>query len=69
MLVSNYTNKQKGQKMMTRKDYVKTAEILNGAIFGTFETTAELVDAFAEMFASDNPNFDRDRFVYAVNKS
>lgn len=54
--------------MMTRKDYVKTAEILNNALFDTYETFGDFVDAFVEMFEADNPNFDRDRFIYAVNK-
>ena len=54
--------------MMTRKDYVKTAEILNDVVYGTFETTAELIEAFADMFEQDNPNFDRSRFIYAVNQ-
>ena len=52
--------------MMTRKDYVKTAEILKSAIDGKFETEIELLEAFAEMFEADNPNFDRKRFLTAV---
>lgn len=54
--------------MMTRKDYVKTAEILNDYYFGGTDVD-EMIQAFVEMFEADNPNFDRDRFIYAVNKS
>jgi hypothetical protein len=44
--------------MMTRKDYVATAEILKNYALelgqGAFE---DLVDEFAEMFEADNKNF------------
>lgn len=56
--------------MMTRKDYVATAEILEVLVAST-DTIDELnliidaVDQFAEMFAKDNPRFDRTRFVRA----
>ena len=49
--------------MMTRKDYVATAEILfyahnkmHPALF------TKMVNDFAEMFAKDNPRFDVVRF-------
>ena len=49
--------------MMTRKDYVSTAEILfyasnkmHPALF------SKMVNDFAEMFAKDNPRFDVKRF-------
>lgn len=52
--------------MMTRKDYVQTANILKGfsneihpAIFG------DLVEEFAEFFVSDNDRFDKTRFEKA----
>jgi hypothetical protein len=71
--------------MMTRKDYVKFAAMLKdqrqAAIdcnslkpgadtmlkIGTLNTT---VFSMADIFAADNPNFDRDRFLQAcgVNK-
>lgn len=54
--------------MMTRKDYIATAEILNyisnkthPALFG------KVVTDFAEMFAKDNPRFDVVRFHEASN--
>lgn len=49
--------------MMTRKDYVATAEILKGYALelgqGSFE---DLVNDFAEMFENDNPNFKYETF-------
>lgn len=52
--------------MMTRKDYVKTAEILKSfsdeihpAVFG------DMVDLFSDFFLSDNEKFDKDRFETA----
>lgn len=55
--------------MMTRKDYVATADILEvlvtTATDESFPDIQDAVDAFAEMFAKDNPRFDRKRFVEA----
>ena len=55
--------------MMTRKDYVATADILEvlvtTATDESFPDIQDAVDAFAEMFANDNPRFDRKRFVEA----
>lgn len=55
--------------MMTRKDYVAVAEILNRH-FSNYPVEIsdfkELVFDFADMFADDNPNFDEDRFMQAV---
>jgi hypothetical protein len=49
--------------MMTRKDYVATAEIINSYAdeikLGVLE---DLVNDFIEMFANDNEKFDSDRF-------
>ena len=54
--------------MMTRKDYVSTAEILKtyseSMDFIFFE---DLVNDFADMFAEDNDRFNRVRFVEACN--
>ncbi len=49
--------------MMTRKDYVATAEILNsyGAEMRQ-EVLEDLVNDFIEMFAADNERFDSERF-------
>lgn len=52
--------------MMTRKDYVSTAEILWAIRHAvTPEIHSHLVNEFAEMFANDNPRFDRSRFEQA----
>ena len=49
--------------MMTRKDYVATAEILNSyATEIRIEVYEDLVNDFSEMFIADNERFDSDRF-------
>jgi hypothetical protein len=60
--------------MMTRKDYVATAEILSN-YFATsiFDEQgeilfADLVDEFSLMFESDNERFDANRFAIACYK-
>ena len=51
---------------MTRKDYIKTANILAGFVDEVPQTTYEdLVQEFAEWFKSDNENFDYARFEKA----
>jgi hypothetical protein len=54
--------------MMTRKDYVATAEILSRYGLelgqGSFE---DLINDFAEMFEADNPRFDADKFFDACH--
>lgn len=53
--------------MMTRKDYVATAEILNGYKDTIdFLVLADLAEDFAEMFAEDNERFNHQRFIDAV---
>jgi tetraacyldisaccharide-1-P 4'-kinase len=64
--------------MMTRKDYIKTAEILNtlwnNAIVNQVEKKTDVYNVekiifqFAEMFVKDNPNFDKEIFFKAVMK-
>jgi hypothetical protein len=56
--------------MMTRKDYVKTAEILSSYkdLIGDEFVFEDLVNDFAEMFAEDNLLFNADKFVTACNK-
>ena len=50
-------------KMMTRKDYVATAEILKYASDKTHPALfSKMVNDFAEMFAKDNERFDVKRF-------
>jgi hypothetical protein len=60
--------------MMTRKDYVKVAEILSN-YFATsvFDEQgeilfADLVDEFSLMFESDNERFDANRCASACSK-
>lgn len=49
--------------MMTRKDYVATAEILNSyATEIKIDVYEDLVNDFSEMFIADNERFDSDRF-------
>jgi hypothetical protein len=53
--------------MMTRKDYVAVADILSGysnAMIDNF-WWEDLVNDFALMFAEDNPNFNRKKFLEA----
>lgn len=68
--------------MMTRKDYVETAKILNDgilfaednspedsmALFHSIETIQFVAEQFAEMFLADNKNFDEEKFFQAVHK-
>jgi hypothetical protein len=54
--------------MMTRKDYVATAEILRYASDKTHPALfSKIVVDFALMFAKDNPRFDANRFYEASN--
>jgi len=52
--------------MMTRKDYVAVAEILNSfdKLIDPF-TFEDLVNEFADFFSADNPNFKFDKFTHA----
>lgn len=53
--------------MMTRKDYVATAEILNGFVNKIdFIELSQMAIQFGEMFEKDNPRFDNQRFIDAV---
>jgi hypothetical protein len=55
--------------MMTRKDYVATAEILGVLVSSVegeaLEAVLDTVDEFADMFKKDNERFDRTRFLNA----
>ena len=58
--------------MMTRKDYVSTAEILSNyrrTFYSVSEKSAdafdEIVNDFADMFAEDNDRFMRSKFIDA----
>ena len=57
--------------MMTRKDYVEVADILN--LLFSIDYVKEgkedfVIGLFAEMFQRDNARFDRNRFVDACLK-
>jgi len=57
--------------MMTRKDYVATAEILNKFVESNSTIGLEfesLVFDFCDMFENDNPNFNSEKFLEAVYK-
>jgi hypothetical protein len=55
--------------MMTRKDYVATANILNGyADEIDFSILSDIAESFAKMFSNDNERFDHKRFIDAVMK-
>jgi hypothetical protein len=52
--------------MMTRKDYVETAKILNNFVDVIDKNDFDdLVFEFSEWFASDNPRFDEQKFYDA----
>jgi hypothetical protein len=55
--------------MMTRKDYVSTAEILNNLYYDlpieNIDLFEETVMSFAKMFAKDNERFDTKIFYNA----
>jgi hypothetical protein len=49
--------------MMSRKEYISTAQILNYASNKTHPAVfSKMVNDFAEMFAKDNPRFDVNKF-------
>ena len=52
--------------MMTRKDYVEVAKILNTFELDENLDTGFLTESFIKLFKSDNPRFDETRFVNAV---
>ena len=55
--------------MMTRKDYVETAKILNLFVDEMdSKTFKDLVFEFSEWFSADNPRFDENRFWDACTK-
>ncbi len=45
---------------MTKKDYIKAAEIIR-----SHGSPTKMVEAFVEFFTGDNPQFDVDRFIDA----
>jgi hypothetical protein len=53
--------------MMTRKDYISTAEILSDVQDKTHPAVyGKLVREFGVLFAKDNPNFDISKFYSAT---
>ena len=55
--------------MMTRKDYVITAEILRDALPYNRDLVLRIADEFSHYFQQDNPRFDRSRFFDAVEEN
>lgn len=55
--------------MMTRKDYVVTAEILRDAMPYDSDLILKVAEEFAHYFKQDNPRFDRSRFFDAVEEN
>lgn len=68
--------------MMTRKDYIRTAEILRNTIadarfekaenspelYHSLETVQFIAEQFAEFFADDNSRFDEEKFFAEIWK-
>jgi hypothetical protein len=56
--------------MMTRKDYIETAKILN-QFSDTIDSHVfqDLVFEFSEWFSADNPRFDENKFWDACTKT
>lgn len=50
---------------MTRKDYVMIAEVIATNWHYSADTKADLARSFADALETDNPRFDRDRFLKA----
>lgn len=66
---------------MTRKDYVKIADVFNSLVIGTLANTScggfrpamnsngwhseTVVECFCDMFIKDNPKFDKKKFIKA----
>jgi hypothetical protein len=56
--------------MMTRKDYVETAKILNGFLdYMDPHVFQDLVFEFSEWFLADNPRFHEGKFSEACYKT
>jgi hypothetical protein len=56
--------------MMTRKDYVETAKILNQFVDSIdSHVFQDLVFEFSEWFSADNPRFDENKFWDACVKT
>lgn len=54
--------------MMSKKDYERAAEIAQRYVQGMeFPRTANVVEAFIELFEGDNPAFDEERFRSACS--
>jgi hypothetical protein len=56
----------KGGKVMSKKDYIKTSNILRGFSQEIHPQVFEdMVDLFCDWFQSDNENFDKAKFEKA----
>jgi hypothetical protein len=50
---------------MTRKDYVMIAEVIATSWHASADSKRDIAVNLAEVFETDNPRFDRDRFLSA----
>lgn len=62
--ISGDLGKREFYASMGRKQYVEMAKILKEHALGN----DELIEAIASWFASDNPRFDRNKFIEFVSK-
>jgi hypothetical protein len=55
--------------MMTKKDYQRFAGLLNSIEkgFPDFEAKRFLINNMCEIFETDNPNFNRSKFMEAIH--
>jgi hypothetical protein len=58
-----------GERIMTRKDYIEIAKVLNNNLTDTnYAMIEKLTKDFSTILKNDNPNFDETRFENAVMK-
>jgi len=62
---------------MTRKDYIKIAEVLRNKLgyilkgygeYGGKTIVNDVINGFMDMLQADNPRFDRETFINYINK-
>ena len=61
---------------MTRKDYIKTADLLSRKLLAVetwhnieaYSLALAFVEDFINLFSEDNPRFDRNKFVAYIDK-
>lgn len=53
---------------MTKKNYVKAAELIKKRAPKSKKQRDAMVETFAEFFRNDNPRFDEERFIFACQR-